>query len=527
MAERGDHADLVVLDGDVWTGDPETPRAKALAARDGLLVAVGANAEAERWVGEATEVLELAGAFVCPGFVDAHTHVASAAGRASWLKLDDCGSLEDVLARVAERAKAGGWVLGRGWDESRWPTARYLTRQDLDAVTGKVPAVLVRVDGHMLTCNTAALQELKVPVDLAIQERDAGGQPTGVLKEAAANLAWERMKATAEDILAGLPATVRHLHSLGITSVHDFVGAEGMRAWTRWRQGSPTLRVYTCVLEGEVFAEVSSGGLSTGMGDDWLRLGAAKVFGDGSLGARTAALSRPYADDRKERGLLVHPLPELRDRFREAHYGAFQIAAHAIGDRAVSLVAKEIASLEGEGHRHRIEHFELPTDEVLDLAREKRLLASMQPNFVAQWSQPGGMYERRLGKRVARNNPYREILKRGIPLGFGSDGMPYGPLYGIHAAVNAPFEVQRLTAEEALRAYTAGGAYAASEEARKGTLTKGKLADLVVLSESPLEHPDRIDRIAVESTVVHGRIVWETPEAGERGPGKPARETVS
>jgi len=516
VPDSTDEADLVILDAEVWTGEPQRPSARALAAKNGLLVAVGTNADAEAWVGDLTAVRSMAGAFVCPGFVDAHAHAAAMAGRLSWLRLEEASRAE-VLRMVSERAKGGGWVLGRGWDESLWPDRRYLTRRELDTAAGTVPAMLVRVDGHMLALNSAALQLAQVPRGMRLTELGMDGTPSGILKEEAAVHALALAATTTEQIEAGLPEAVARLHALGITAVHDMVGGEGLEAWTRYLQRNKTLRVTANFYLRDLLGQMAARGMSSRMGDDWLRLGAAKVFADGSLGARTAALSRPYEDDRGERGFLLLGIPELRAALREAHYGAFQLAVHAIGDRAAYVVAEELASLQAPEARHRIEHFEMPGEAALDLAHEQDLVASMQPNFVGQWSQPGGLYEQRLGDRYATTNPYREVLRRGIPLCFGSDGMPYGPLYGIHSAVNAPFVEQRLSVEEALRAYTAGGAHASGDEAKTGTLLLGKFADFVALDRDPRKEPAKVREAAVTLTVVGGRVMHAT----RRGrPGK-------
>src|SRR5438445_339601 len=192
-------------------------------------------------------------------------------------------------------------------------------------------------------------------------------------------------------------------------------------------------------------------GLSRGFGDEWLRLGAIKVFSDGSLGARTAALFEPYRDDPTEGGMLIHPPRELRDLLAGIHGAGFQIAVHAIGDRAIELVIETLEAVAPDpGPRHRIEHAELLHPEQIERMARHGIVASCQPNFIGRWSLPGGLYEKRLGfERNARNNPYREILEKGAALAFGSDGMPYGPLQGIHWAVNAPFGPQRMTVEQA------------------------------------------------------------------------------
>jgi len=208
--------------------------------------------------------------------------------------------------------------------------------------------------------------------------------------------------------------------------------------------------------------------------------------------------------------MLIHPPKELRDLLAGICAAGFPAAFHAIGDRAIQLVVETIEAVAPDaGPRHRIEHAELLHPEHIDRMARHGIVASCQPNFVGQWSLPGGLYERRLGfERNARNNPYREILEKGVPLAFGSDGMPYGPLEGIHWAVNAPFGVQRLTVDQAFAAYTTGGAVAASEEAEKGTLAPGKLGDAVVLRDDPWRVPERIREGSVAMTIAAGRVAW-------------------
>ena len=302
-------------------------------------------------------------------------------------------------------------------------------------------------------------------------------------------------------------------HRLGITSIHDVVGMAGWQAYQRAHQsGRLRLRVSAMLPEGWV-SSLSRAGIASGLGDKWLRIGAVKVFSDGSLGAFTAALAAPYAGGTEERGMLIHSPSELRDILEGAHRAGLQTATHAIGDAALRLVVDTLSEIQEENRRdslrHRIEHYELPDDDVLQHTKTAGLIASCQPNFIGQWSGPGDVYETRLGPvRMARNNPYRKIARRGIPLCFGSDGMPYGPLYGIHWAVNGFFEDQRIGPEDAVRAYTAAGAYAAFEEERKGTLEKGKFADFVVLEGDPFHEPESIERCRVRETWLGGSRVY-------------------
>ena len=462
-------------------------RAEALAVSGGRILAVGSQADVLRFRAPHTEIVDLHGKALLPGFVDAHMHLVSQGLKeiGYYLDLSDARSGEEALERVrgAVRERGPGeWVLGRGWDESRWPQKRYLTREDLDGVAPGNPVVLVRVDGHILVANTQALE--RVPLKAPPEECDA---QTGLLRERAAWAFLAELRPSSEEIEQALLAAQKRAHALGITCVHDVVIPEHLRAYLKLhKRGKLTLRVRLNVGVEHLDA-LEELGLGSEFGDDRLRLGAVKVFTDGSIGARNAALFEPYADAPSTRGRLNYPQEELDQLVKRAHEAGFQLMIHAIGDRAIeaALTALERAGVTPED-RPRIEHFELPTEEQLERAARLGVIASMQPNFV-QWSGPGSLYEKRLGpERDRRIDPHRRVLERKIPLAFGSDGMPFGPLYGIRCAVSAPHEPQRPTAEEALRAYTWGGAYAGFQERELGTLEPGKRADLVVLTEDPL-----------------------------------------
>ncbi|MFQ5918809.1 MAG: amidohydrolase [Thermoplasmata archaeon] len=505
-------ADLVLVGGRVHTWSPEVPEAEAVALGGGRILAVGDRPEAIGFQGPETRVLDVGGRVVLPGFNDCHAHLATYGARIASLDLTSAASLDDLKARVAEAASGipkDRWMLGHNWDESRWPTRRFPQRADLDQAVPDRPIALSRVDTHMAVVNTEGLRRLSLEAVDGV-ERDDAGEPTGVLKEEAMEVVREATRPDAGTIQEGLRAMIRDAHRLGITSVSETISPYGIAAYLALqRAGDLALRV-NLMPRAEGLPALLDGGFGSGIGGGLLRLGPIKAFFDGSLGARTAALTEEFSDEPGNRGMLIYDEEEAASLVREATGGGFQLALHAIGDRGIAMAIQHLGAEGGKGFRHRVEHLELPSEADLKEARRQGVVASMQPNFVGQWSRPGGMYEDRLGStRLQRNNPFRRILDMDIPLAFGSDNMPLSPLYGVHWAVNAPFENQRLTVEEALQAYTLGSAYACGEEDRKGSLEPGKLADLVVLERDPWAHADSIETIPVYTTIVGGHVVYQ------------------
>lgn len=509
-------ADLLLVGGRVFTASSARPWARALAIRGERIVAVGSDTQAARWAGRGTRRIDLGERVVVPGFIDAHAHLSDAAGELGWAALAGTRTLEEALERLrrtAACAPPGAWVVGTGWDEAKWPERRFLTREDLDRVSLDHPVVARRIDCHLGAANSRALSMAGDLAGLRGFDADAQGRPTGILKEEAFAALRPRFEADEAGIERGMGPAVRMAHRLGITSVHDIVTRPAWRVYQRMRRrGRLRLRVYAMPRD-DLLPSLAASGMMTGLGDAWLRLGAIKVFSDGSLGAYTAALREDYAGRPGDRGILVHPPDELRRILETAHRAGFQTATHALGDEAIRQVVSSLEAIQASSPRrdprHRIEHYELPDEQILRRTKAARLVACCQPNFVGQWSGPGDVYETRLGReRASRNNPYRRILRHGIPLCFGSDGMPYGPLYGIHSAVNGFFEDQRLSVAEALVAYTAAGAYASFEEGTKGALEAGKLADFVVLDGDPFAGPDGIRGCRIHSTWLGGSAVF-------------------
>lgn len=492
-------ADLI-FEGGVIFG---APGAEALAIRCGRILAVGRTSEILHLRGPDTKIFPLNGRFLMPGFFDGHVHFLRVGlDRTFFVDLSQAKSLSEALELLRARAEArpGEWVVGRGWDESRWPERRYLERADLDRAVPKQPCCAVRVDGHMMVANTLALARCLRP------EGEFVDRERGHLWEEAVDEVLALVRPERETLVEAVAEASRFAASLGITAVADMPSARDLPAFqVAERRGLLRTRIFA-YLPVELLPHITALGIHRGYGSPFLRIVGVKAFVDGSIGAKTAALLEPYRGE-LGRGRVLLGRGELARLWRKAMEAGLQMAIHAIGDRAIEevLAAARLAGV-GFHDRHRIEHLELPTPAQLSRMKDLGLLASMQPNFL-QWSGPGKMYEDRLGPaRDSRVDPHRWILDQGIPLAFGSDGMPMGPLYGIGLALDPPHPVQRVTVEEALNAYTKGSAYAAFAEDEVGETAPGKWADLVVLSADPRKTP--WPEIKVEATFVAGELVF-------------------
>jgi predicted amidohydrolase YtcJ len=517
-------ADLIVLNANIYT--VSSGHAQALAVRDGKILAVGSTDEIRKLAGPRTQIEDLGGKTVLPGFIDAHMHLVSVGLRESgyYLDLSQARSLEETLALVRARVhqtEKDQWVLGRGWDESRWPEHRYITKADLDRIAPEHPVVLVRVCGHILCANSVALK--KISVTPRVGEFD---EPSGLLREETAWAFLQQLQPSDDQIRDAIVAGVKLAHRLGVTAIHDIAKPAHIRTYMALHQAHQLKLRVRLNIEVHYLDQLIALGLRTGFGDELFKLGAIKFFADGSLGARNAALREPYQTPSglfafagqwpakmngpgEAWGKLNYEQSELNRLVKRAHDHGFQVMIHAIGDRAIDAALEALSHAGATAERrHRIEHTELLHSEQIARMRELGIIASMQPNFL-QWSGPGGLYEARLGpERDAHIDPHRKVLDAGVALAFGSDGMPFGPLYGIYCAVNAPHPDQRVSVAEAIHAYTLGAAYAAFEERSMGSLEPGKFADFIVLSRDPAQAPTQINEIAIERTYLAGERVF-------------------
>ena len=457
---------------------------------------------------------DLDGRTVIPGFIDSHTHISTVGMMELGVDLSDARSKEDVITIIkgkARKVRTKGWLYARGWDESAW-RGEYVTKDDLDRASMDRCVVAVRVCGHLAAVNSRALAEVKGALDGHEGFYDLR---TGILKEDAVGVATRRAYESEGTITRAIAAGQQKALTLGVTSVHDIVDVRRMRAYYElFRENQLAIRTYMNLEEVDARGLAGSG-MRTGYGNEWLRIGGVKTYMDGSIGARTAALCEPYADDPGNCGSLLVPKKKLRAMVERFSSRQFQLAIHAIGDRAVGELVEALSGAKTvKGYAHRVEHAEMISGRGIAIAERHNIALSMQPNFIGQWGQKGGMYERRLGKgRTSLMNPFRKIADAGVTLTFGSDCMPLDPLYGIRSAVDAPYACQRLKPIEALMAYTRAGAALSGESGIKGKISKGMLADLVVLSHDPLKN---LSRTKVDATIVDGTVVWERMKVKKR-----------
>ena len=522
-----------LIDG---TGGPPIPNS-IVVIKGAYIVDAGPAEEVD--VPEGAEVIDARGKTVIPGLIDSHTHFILMGVRTlTTLDLSGTASIAKVVEKVGEMAgdlPEGAWITGHGWDESGWPERRYPTKWDMDPASPDNPVILHPYYGHLVAVNSRALELASVTKDTAdppggrVDKDPETGEPTGVLREKAMTIV-EGVKppTTPEVSLRGLEKACEIALSWGCTSIHELgAGAQDFKTYSKAkREGSLRVRGYvmpTARYNEDMLDALEALGVATGFGDELLRIGSAKIYIDGSMGARTAVFTEPYTDDPSTKGIFTIPPETLRSRVARCHRLGMQVAIHAIGDggigEALDAIEAAIEEAPREDYRHRIEHCEILTEEQIRRIRRLGVVPSMQPNFVGEWGGPGGMYEQRLGlDRLRRNNPYRRLLDEGIRVAFGSDcgycpPWPFNPIYGLWAAVNHPIEGSRITLEEAIRGYTLGAAYASFEERIKGSIEAGKLADVAVLSKDLTAIPkEEILDVTVDLTMVGGEILWNAAD---------------
>lgn len=521
-------AEVVLAGGVVWTGTGSA--ASALAVRGGRVVAVGDETALERWVGPGTERIALAGRLVVPGFMDNHTHFIAGGLELAGVQLRDAATPAEFVRRIADHARRhpDEWMQGGTWDHEAWG-GELPRREWIDSVTGETPVFVSRLDGHMGLANGRALELAGItartpdPAGGAIV-RDADGRPTGILKDAAMGLVFNVIPApTPAELDRALDAAARHAVSRGVTHVTDMGSWDGLETYRRAAAaGRLPLRIYAAVPIAD-WARLAGYVARHGRGDDRLAWGAVKGFVDGSLGSTTAWFYQPYDDAPETSGLLVTDTAALRRDILAADSAGLHVMVHAIGDRAndwlLDVFAEARAQNGQRDRRFRIEHAQHLTPAAIARFGPEGVVPSMQPYHAID---DGRWAQKRIGaERIRTTYAFRDLLDADARLTFGSDWTvaPLDPLAGIYAAVTRRtldganpggwVPEQKITVEEALRAYTRNNAWADHREDDLGTIEPGRYADLVVLAEDlRTVDPGRIAQVAVDLTMIGGAIVY-------------------
>ena len=543
-------ATLIVTDGNIYTVNPAMPHAQAMSIRGDKIDYVGTNEGALRFKGPRTEVVDLAGKTVVPGFIDAHGHFISLGESLQHLSFVDTRSYAEIVHMVQQRAAQtpkGEWILGRGWDQTRWPAKEFPDHHALSAVSPNNPVWLGRVDGHAALANAEAMRIAGVskktpdPPGGRILHDPKTGEPTGVFLDNAKSLIEQHIPSmTRDQIKRAALLAVKKCLSDGLTEVDDAgVGMETIDAYKELiDEGRFDFRIYAMIMAtgtpadptgktpatAALEAYLKSGPKLIGYGGDRLTVRSIKIIGDGALGSRGAAMLQPYSDDPGNRGFMVTPPEAIYFWAKRATDGGFQVNTHAIGDRANRIWLDTVERLEKENPRVkdlrlRDEHAQILALSDIPRFAQLHVIPSMQPTHCTsdmRWA------EQRVGpERVKGAYAWQTLLKTGVHIPEGSD-FPVedpNPLWGFYSAItrqdhdgNPPGgwrPQERLTREEALRGFTLDAAYAAFQENIKGSLEPGKLADFVVLSQDIMKIEPRLILVTeVEKTYLGGKLVY-------------------
>ncbi len=526
-------ADLIVVNANARTMDKSRPTTQAFAVLGGRIVAVGTTAEIKLLAGASTKTIDAQGRLVLPGFNDSHVHFLDGGAGLSSVDLRDAKTPEEFVERIknfASKLPKGRWILNGNWDHENWTPNALPTAAMIDAVTPDNPVFINRLDGHMALANSAAMRLAgvdKTTKDVAGGEivRDGAGNPTGVLKDEAMNYVYKVIPAFSfEQKMEYLQAATDYAASLGVTSVQDMSAGTDVGIYQEMlRQGKLKTRVYAVSTLPD-WQRWQKAGVRYAFGDPLLRVGGLKGFIDGSLGSTTAWFYQAYLDAPNSTGLPLIEPAAAREIVRDADKNGLQIMIHAIGDRGNDEVLKIFESVEkengGRDRRFRIEHAQHLNEGLIKRFADSKVIASMQPYHAID---DGRWAHKRLDeKRLKGTYAFRSLLDAGAQLAFGTDWYvaPLNPMLGIYAAAtrrtlddknpNGWIPEQKITVEEAVRAYTVGSAFAEFQENAKGAIAAGKLADFVILSDDIFTiNPNEIRNTKVLTTVVDGRIVYQ------------------
>ncbi len=524
--------ELLLLNGNIYTMSAKYPKAEAVAVRDGRILAVGKTSDIKGLGGRDSETVNLEGKTVIPGLTDCHTHFLAFALGLRRVDLHGITSSEEVLSTIksfAERLRSDEWLLGTGWDKNVLGDESLFTKEILDRIWPAAPAALWSKDQHVLWVNSKALEVAEInhhtgdPSGGAIQRDPKTGEPTGLLKEKACGLVWQKIPpASFEASRNSLVEAMRIANGYGLTGIQNHDESRAYDLFQRLQaDGELTLRAAFWIPVRELDSIVSQG-LTSGSGDDFVRFGGVKMYADGSLGSQTALMFEPFEGSADNLGIQATSQEELTENTIRAAQVGISVAIHAIGDRAVhqslNAIEQSRQQVKDEGKlRHRIEHVQLLHPKDVERFAELGVIASVQPVHAPADTD---IAERYWGKRSKFAYVFKTLLKTGARVVFGSDAPieSIDPWKGIHAAVcrkrigakQSWYPEERLTVTEAISGFTCWASYASYDENHKGSIEVEKPADMVVLSQDPFQaDPDEIPNTKAELTILGGKIVFE------------------
>ena len=520
--------DLILTNGKILTVDDDFTIHDTLVVHEGRVLETGAASLVSKY--PAREVIDLQGKTVMPGFNDSHTHIRGRPQR--YIELDEVSSIaeiQDLIRSKISEMGEGEWITGYGWSEDELDDGRRPLRDDLDLAAPNNPVILTRAGGHSAVTNSLALDLAGVTLETpqpegGVIERDDNGELNGIIRERQEIVGRLVPESTYAEIIASLEINLNDLLRLGITSITD--ASKPPNQFAMWEElyknallPLPRSQIQFQWFDIKGINEVKA---RAGNGTDFLKVGPIKVFADGGFTGPAAYTLEPYRNQGEYRGYLNMPEQELVEHLNEIHDAGWQMGIHTIGDAAIVLVVNTLAdALERnprDDHRHYLNHFSMrPPELTMELMAEHGIHITQQPNFT--YTLEGRYVENLDGWRLQHNNPLRSPMDHGITVAISSDILPIGPMVGIYAAVtrkgmtgNVYGPEEAITREEAIRAYTASGAFLNFEENVKGSLQSGKFADMIVLSDDILTvDEEKIMDILVEQTYVDGKLVYSRP----------------
>jgi len=527
-------ADLIFINGKIWTVDKTKPVAQAVAVLGDKIIAVGSNSEIKKLAGKNTQIVDLKGKLMLPGFIDDHTHFVSGGFQLMSVDLRDAKTPEEFALRIREYAEKnpGKWITGGDWDHELW--GGELPRKEwIDQYTQNTPVFVTRYDGHMGLANSLALKLAGVTKETpdppgGLIVRDEKGEPTGILKDEAMSLIYRIIpEPSLEERINAIKLALEEAKKLGLTGIHDIGTVEDFKAYQElYKKGELTIRVFLRLPISQ-WEELAKVGIQVPFGNEYIRIGSLKAYADGSLGSMTALFFDPYDENPNTKGLATDIVIDgrLEKWAIEADKAKLQLSIHAIGDSANSLVLSLFEKIVRENpawdRRFRIEHAQHIHPKDFARFKDLNVIASMQPYHAID---DGRWAEKRIGKeRCKTSYAFRTFIDNGVKLCFGSDWnvAPLSPILGIYAAVARQtldgkhpegwFPEQKISVAEAVECYTINNAYAEFAENEKGSITPGKLADFVVLSDNIFNiPPEKIKDVKVLMTVLGGKIIYKS-----------------